>query len=359
MGDTRERKYWLHRISHKMEVSYPLLEKGYLSIGFSAFLKNRHFLENMLTETDNRWEMFEKENKEVWGEKLYKTRYNLWRFLCEFEVSDYVVVPSWGTFSVYKITGKPQFVGDVLPSDFTDWSGKKLCAGGEDNRYLVDDDGQIIDIGFVIPVEEIEKNISRSEYAKNDLISRMKIRQTNANIGDLSLDIEEAIKRSQENNPLNIYAETISALSDPLKKVIDDIIDPNQFERLIKCYFEKIGADYVYIPSKKDGKEDADGDIVARFDALKLIVYVQAKHHKGKTGETAVIQIAEYTDQKQQEASDTEYNSISWVISSADDFSEKAQALAIEKNVRLVNGCEFRKMLIDAGLAQLATEFTL
>ncbi len=114
-----------------------------------------------------------------------------------------------------------------------------LSAGGEDNRYLVDDDGQIIDIGFVIPVKEIEKNISRSEYAKNDLISRMKIRQTNANIGDLSLEIEEAIKRSQENNPLNIYAETISALSDPLKNVIDDIIDPNQFERLIKCYFEK------------------------------------------------------------------------------------------------------------------------
>ena len=29
--------YWLHRISHLAELSYPLLEKGYLTIGFSDF----------------------------------------------------------------------------------------------------------------------------------------------------------------------------------------------------------------------------------------------------------------------------------------------------------------------------------
>ena len=30
--------YWLHRISHEREVSYDLLEKGYLTIGWSNFI---------------------------------------------------------------------------------------------------------------------------------------------------------------------------------------------------------------------------------------------------------------------------------------------------------------------------------
>ena len=352
-----EHNYWLHRISHKMEVSYPLLDKGYLSIGFSDFLKNEEFLENMINDKSDKWELFEKENIAIWGDK-YRTRYNLWRFLCEFSIGDYVLVPSWGTFSVYKITGRPQFVGDVISDGFTDWNGNKMFLGGSGNRYLVDENGDVVDIGFVISVEEIEKDIPRSDYAKNDLQSRMKIRQTNADINDLMEQVDDAIKRFKEKRPINIYAETIKSLSEPLKKVIDDIVYHDQFERLIKCYFEKIGADYVYIPSKRDGKGEADGDIVARFDALKLVVYVQAKHHKDETGERAVIQISEYTDQKQQEAFYSDYNSVSWVISSADSFSEDAQAQAIDNNIRLINGDEFTKMLIDAGMAKVAMEFS-
>ena len=37
--------YWLHRISHNSEASYPLLEEGYLSIGFSNYFSNEEFLE--------------------------------------------------------------------------------------------------------------------------------------------------------------------------------------------------------------------------------------------------------------------------------------------------------------------------
>lgn len=33
-----EKKYWLHRISHHGEVSYDLLKKGYLTVGWSRFL---------------------------------------------------------------------------------------------------------------------------------------------------------------------------------------------------------------------------------------------------------------------------------------------------------------------------------
>ena len=32
-----ERNYWIHRISHIAEISYPLLDNNYLSYGFSDF----------------------------------------------------------------------------------------------------------------------------------------------------------------------------------------------------------------------------------------------------------------------------------------------------------------------------------
>lgn len=350
-----EHKYWLHRISHRMEISYPLLERGYISIGFSGLLKNGRFLKSMISQLDDdgKWETFKKEYELACG-KLNRTRYNLWRFLCKFKENDYVLIPSWGTFHIYEIIGKPMFAGQAIEEYLIDWNNNKVISGGEDNRYLVDNNNEIIDLGFVIPVRLVEKNIPRSDYAENDLLSRMKIRQTNADISDLADSIEKSIKRYKEKNPINIYAETVRNLSESLKSIIDEKVDHNQFERLIKCYFEKIGADDVYIPSRKDGIGEADGDIVARFDSLKLVVYVQAKHHTGETGEKGVDQISKYTEQKQQETTDLDYNSISWVISSAEEFSEKAQALAVENNIKLINGSEFRKMLIDAGMAKIA-----
>ena len=35
--------YWLHRISHCAEASWPLLEKGILTIGFSELSNNAFF----------------------------------------------------------------------------------------------------------------------------------------------------------------------------------------------------------------------------------------------------------------------------------------------------------------------------
>lgn len=50
-------KYWLHRISHKSDVSYPLLEEGYLSIGFSDFPSNDGFFEELRSkDKEEAWE---------------------------------------------------------------------------------------------------------------------------------------------------------------------------------------------------------------------------------------------------------------------------------------------------------------
>ena len=48
---------------------------------------------------------------------------------------------------------------------------------------------------------------------------------------------------------------------------------------------KKIGADQVRIPSKNEAikSQYADGDIVAEFDVLEIVLAVQAKYHSGKT----------------------------------------------------------------------------
>lgn len=350
----KTRKYWLHRISHEMDVSYPLLDKEYLSIGFSDFLLNPQFLENMLNPELERFSLFEKENEDRWGGK-YRTRYNLWRFLCEFQEGDWILVPSWGVFSVYEIVGKPIYAGRADIGELVAWNKKRVIPSGEDNRYLKYEDGIGIDIGFVIKVKEIEKDISRTDYAENRLLSRLKMRQTNANISDLKDEIENAVNRHQSANPINIYSESLNRMSECLKEVIDNFVSPDQFEQLIKSYFERIGADEVQIPSKSDGEGIADADVVARFDNLKQYVFCQAKHHSGTTGKWAVDQIAEYLNPENRksfcEEVDAEYTNVGWVISEADDFDREAKLEALRNNIRLINGEEFRKMIIDSGLS--------
>ena len=55
----------------------------------------------------------------------------------------------------------------------------------------------------------------------------------------------------------------------------------------------KLGADKVDIPSKNN-KENAvenyaDVDVIAIFEKLKHIIYIQAKFHNGKTSDWAVL----------------------------------------------------------------------
>jgi predicted Mrr-cat superfamily restriction endonuclease len=79
-------KIWLHRISHHAEVAYPLLDNGYLSIGYSDFSKP-DFIKDCCGK--NGWQSFEKYFDDIWR-KRPKTRYNLWRFVAEMGEGDLV-----------------------------------------------------------------------------------------------------------------------------------------------------------------------------------------------------------------------------------------------------------------------------
>ena len=90
---------------------------------------------------------------------------------------DLVVVPSWGTFSVYELTeDMARLVSEIELSEIKDWHGNKIEKKEDGLLYrTTGESDELIDLGFVRKVKLIEKDIPRYEYADSALTSRMKI----------------------------------------------------------------------------------------------------------------------------------------------------------------------------------------
>ncbi|AFL83004.1 hypothetical protein Belba_0341 [Belliella baltica DSM 15883] len=178
--------YWLHRISHHPELSYPLLENGYLSIGFSDMINNE-IIDKVLLDD---WDYFNELFQMTWS-SIPKTRFNLWNFL-KMAKGDLVIVPSWGTFFVCQIKEeRPVKIGDAFFDGLKTWQGMPVTR--HEDR-LISESGNTFDLGFAWSVNVLYKHIPRAKFADSKLTSRMKIRQTNANISDLKENIESSIK---------------------------------------------------------------------------------------------------------------------------------------------------------------------
>lgn len=110
--------YWLNRITRLAELSNPLLEKGYLTIGFSDFTHyHKDFIDKVL---DDDWNYFNGQFFEMWV-KVQRMRHNLWRFL-KFKKGDTVVVPNRGTISVCEIVDKrPLLIHETYSNDLKTW----------------------------------------------------------------------------------------------------------------------------------------------------------------------------------------------------------------------------------------------
>ena len=349
-----DKKYWLHRISHNWEISYVLFdEKGYLSLGWSSYSKTRILDAARKSEAE-----FEKTYKTINNDKN-KSRWNMWYF-ASFQVDDIVVVPRYdGEFSICKVLEIAKPIGEIQAEvgEFFDKKDQRITW---DNGLLRrDGDNDTIDLGFVVRIE-ILRTLKRNEYAYSALNSRMKMRQTNGDVSDLSGSIEAALAAEK---PINFYENAIAEGSKKLLERIEKDLDDIKFELLVKAYMDKMGADYSYIPSKNEhGKTNhADADVIAVFEQLRLTIQVQVKHHVNKTDKWAVEQISGYKEQLEDKNSDLyhekedDFTIIPWVISSC-DFSEEAKELAAKNKVRLINGTEFSRMLMDIGLANIDKE---
>lgn len=341
-------KIWLHRISHHMEVAKPLLENnGCLTIGFSYFSSSAYpdFVHKTL-DGDTGGRYFDEIIESEWGK--YRPRWSLWHFIVDMKKGDQVLIPIWDTFSLYEIIdNSPKRLSD-LGEDVKDWSGKSFTKKDDGLFYY---NNESLDLGFYRSVKPIAIGISRSDYADSALTQRMKIRQTNADITNIRESVENAMVRFINQKPINAYLLIMNETIPLVLKILKEFLIPDKFEKIVKYYFERIGATSVDIPAKNERDKEGDADVVAIFEPIKTIIYCQVKFHDGETSRDAIDQIKDYVDYR--ERNDDEYSKIGWVISSADYFSPDAIQKSKEGKVQLFDGRTFAKMLLEAGVVNL------
>ena len=349
-------KDWLHRISYEWDVSRRLLDEGYLSIGWARVANSG--IQNVSTDGSDMKDFNSLLEKYKYPKD--RSRWSLWRF-CRFQKGDRVVVPLFdGKFSVYRVVEPAKSISE-LPAclaDFKSTAGERILLGNDRLLHRGKESAEPVDLGLIVRVERITKeDLSRYDYADSALTARMKIRQTNAEISDLRESIDNAIKAGEKKRPVKLYAESVNNLAKVLLDAIMRHSSPEKFERLVKWYFQKIGASQVFIPPKKpaDKLDEADADVIAEFDALMTTFYIQVKMHDGETSDWGVTQISKYYEQHGRYMDG--YTAIPWVISSGTGFSKEAVALAQEKGVRLIDGAEFARMLVDVGIQNIDQAF--
>lgn len=340
-------KYWLHRITggdNALEFAHPLLfKKNYLSIGWSDFSNDkfvRDVKEKGSDAIDNAMQ------KEGWG--LPRNRWNLWRFIKGMRKGDIVVVPTWGRFSIFEIADNEVFSNESMDKDiYIDWNNRKAHLQDDGSfYYFYNEDGKCIDLGFYRRVTPVLLNIPREGYADQDFYSRMKIRQTNAEITDIKESVEYARNAYEKKKPINLKEQIVDETAPKLLDLIDKLTNDIKFENLVEWYLKSLGA-RVETPSKNESKtEDGDADKVGYFENIKTAIMVQVKKHEGTTDDWAVQQIKAFKANHNY----GDYHTQMWVISSCRTFSDQAKNMAEAEGIRLIDGIEFAKMILDAGL---------
>jgi len=306
------KNYWLHRVSHENGFSI-LSQDGLLTIGFSDM--TTPIAQKAIAESN--YGAFASEYTAVYDGKISRIRNNLWNFAVKMNPGDVVVVPIWNGFKICEITGHTEL-----------FNNKGMC-----------------DLGWQHRVTVLAEITPRDSYASSALLSRMKCRNTTLDINDLKDDVDEALHRWEHSKPFDIIGELAPHCLDIIKR----IGSPDKFELIVKKYFERLGANLVQILPKNYSNKKGDCDVEAIFDGLNLTISVQVKYHVGKTGEWSIQQIQEYW---QNEPVIENMTLAKWVISSADDFSDKAKEEGQKHGIILINGCDFSKMIMRAGLAQ-------
>lgn len=345
MSEEKRPKYWLHRITggkNALKLSHPLLfkrEDKLISIGWAYLAaEDPTFLSDV---KNGGLEAFEKyfKDKPV-------NRHFLWRFIHEMKKGDIVVVPSWGEFSIYEIADDELLTINNLKSiELKAWYDEKVFIGKD--GYLHDSTDARLDLGFFRRVNKLEEHLSpRSNYAAHPLELRMKVRQTTVDITTLREYVDQARARKEANNPISLKKEVLNETLKKVHALISTYVGTKGYEELVGKYLAAIGGEVEDTSREGTPTDKGDADRVATFEDLKLKVCVQVKKHDGATPSWAVDQIANYADNFTEEG----YYIQKWVISNADEFTNDAKEKAQNRGVRLINGEEFARMILDVGL---------
>ncbi|ULG71398.1 restriction endonuclease [Macrococcus brunensis] len=325
--------YLMHRMSHQGDVARELLFKNnYISIGWSDIddeIKSELIVHAQSNNRDKFRELFVGTGVEnAWEWMTARKGWYLYNFLA-LKAGDKVIVPLGSDLTICEVTGEPK----------------------------INTERKDADLGFFIPVSIIETGIPRALYTDSGLSSKLKYRGSNLVLNDKDIDckIGKMILDFNEKKPVHDFGDRRVRIVNEVHEYIQDSLKPDQFEKLVKAYFEHIGATRVEIPSK-NGKfelndEVADIDVKAYFKLLDLTIYVQVKHHADgtATGEHAIRQIDRFKyDGDKEDSKLLPISSLKWVITTA-SVDEGLIEAAKEKNIRVFHEKQFAELLVDAG----------
>lgn len=300
-----------------------LLEKNQIVIGWS-------YTRDKLFDTSLDREEFKQNLRELYYPHYEENPYSLgqatgymWRFIREMNIGDLAIVPIPRAFYLGEITSDTIYLEDKVEDD---------TAIRRNVKWL--NDGK--------PIQR--------DYCGAGLISRLKYQGTCVSATDLIEDIRLANESSKKRRRPTFKNQ----LNENLKMKVADFmvskeayLDDRKFENLIMQLMLALGATTSEIPAKSKYKDSiADVDILANFVHLGLQIYVQVKKHKESSDEHAVNQIIEAIKIDNPDNSKPIFG---WVVTSG-RFTEKAESLANENGIRIINGDDLAEMIVTVGL---------
>jgi HJR/Mrr/RecB family endonuclease len=173
----------------------------------------------------------------------------------------------------------------------------------------------------------------------------MKTQQTSAYAHDLLAEIRAVLEGAEAGVEANFADQLTQILADAaLLQMREGLMNERKFEKLVALMLERLGATTTITPRSRD----VGDDVVATFKAIGITVVAQVKYHKSpqwETGPEAVDQVLSGIDKVSAD--------VGWVVTCG-RFSELARDRAKNppggKRVRLIEGDEFAKMLVAAGI---------
>lgn len=251
---------------------------------------------------------------------------NMWRFIREMNVGDYIIIPHGSEFYIAEIKSEPFYLENKV---------------NEDTAYRRD----------VTWLNE-KKSIPR-RIAKIALQSRMKSQQTCAYAQDLIGEIEEIINDLKSDKKHTFNSDLRGKLVETtLNEIRTGRIDNFDFERLIQKVLYALGAHEVKIIPRN---QDKGADLIAEFEIAKTFKYtlaVQAKHYQPYPP----ISVEPINQLKV--GMEVEDANLGWVVTSG-VFSQEAidysKFLYDEEGleIQLIDGESLASFIIEAGLHQV------
>lgn len=316
----KEPKYWLHRVNYEAVLAYPLLQEGWLSMGFSDY-----GVAHNIDDVKENIEGIIVNECEGYG----KNRNYLKAFINEIGKGDYVIVPLGKNFNIYKVLNEK-----IITAKSFDINNVKDYYGNEIKRnvngYLETCD-RIIDLGFFRKVKLLAGDIpilkiKDTQFGKWDTTYEL------IDVKNIIADLTKHYKSKEESS----IKEAIRDSKQILEEI--NINAVANTKELIAQYLTGIGFKLL------EDKESTDV-VKAYFEPLESKIIVRIQDSKENTRDWASKQITSYKQSQYKKNEST----LLWLLSSDYYLSEKVKSEA-GLGIRLISRKDFLEMCLNMNL---------